>query len=38
MLVSGGGIMATFEKVCVVSACAGFLVLIGATAALFAAS
>jgi len=27
--------MATFEKICVVSAFMGFLVLIGATAALF---
>jgi hypothetical protein len=30
--------MATFEKICVLAACTAFLVLIGATAALFAAS
>jgi hypothetical protein len=30
--------MATFEKICVVSAFTGFLVLIGATVALFVAT
>jgi hypothetical protein len=33
-----GAIMATFEKICVASACTGFVVLVGATAALFFAS
>jgi hypothetical protein len=30
--------MAPFEKICVASACTGFVVLVGATAALFFAS